>query len=178
MAASTLQDDPRWIEHREAITLARIGRDSSAGERYRDSLPGYVSLLADRTPPIARLAMMTSLLDGEHVPLGIVLAGFQASAQEREQLEDRPPLQAEPVDEIERLQRMPYQDYLKTEHWRHVRAAAVAYAEHRCMFCYLPKALEVHHRTYDRRGCERPSDVIALCADCHRRGHGTLRAIS
>jgi 5-methylcytosine-specific restriction endonuclease McrA len=34
--------------------------------------------------------------------------------------------------------------------------------------------LEVHHRTYARLGHERPTDLIVLCEECHRRYHGTL----
>jgi hypothetical protein len=37
----------------------------------------------------------------------------------------------------------------------------------------------VHHRTYERVGFERQSDLIVLCHDCHRDFHRslTLRAI-
>lgn len=31
--------------------------------------------------------------------------------------------------------------------------------------------LEVHHRTYERVGNERPADVIALCKACHEKHH-------
>jgi 5-methylcytosine-specific restriction endonuclease McrA len=31
--------------------------------------------------------------------------------------------------------------------------------------------LEVHHRTYERVGEERPADVIALCKACHEKHH-------
>jgi len=31
--------------------------------------------------------------------------------------------------------------------------------------------LEVHHRTYERVGAERPADVIALCKACHEKHH-------
>lgn len=66
---------------------------------------------------------------------------------------------------------MNYADYLRTTHWKKVRDAAVKRANHRCQLCYSNGPLEVHHRTYLRRGRERSSDVIALCDDCHEIFH-------
>lgn len=64
-----------------------------------------------------------------------------------------------------------YAAYLRTPHWAEVRAASLAYAEHRCQLCYSPDRLEVHHRTYERLGHERPADTIVLCASCHEWHH-------
>lgn len=64
-----------------------------------------------------------------------------------------------------------YEAYLETPHWGRVRDAALKYAEYRCQVCYSPDRLTVHHRTYERRGHERQSDVIALCVSCHYLFH-------
>lgn len=69
------------------------------------------------------------------------------------------------------LRSLPYREYLKTEHWQSVRLSALQAAEFRCMLCYGDDSLDVHHRTYKRRGCERKSDVIALCRRCHTDFH-------
>lgn len=77
--------------------------------------------------------------------------------------------------ELERLKSMPYQEYLQTEHWQHVRHAALDAADYRCRLCNSSTHLHVHHRSYERRGEERHNDVIALCAACHQHFHDKLK---
>lgn len=72
------------------------------------------------------------------------------------------------------LRRLPYAEYLKTAHWQRVRELALGRADQQCELCSGTEALEVHHRTYERLGFERPGDVIALCHDCHRDFHRSL----
>jgi hypothetical protein len=69
------------------------------------------------------------------------------------------------------LKTMPYVDYLKTDHWKRTRIAAVERATGRCQLCNAGQSLHVHHRTYERRGEELPEDLTVLCADCHRMFH-------
>lgn len=69
-------------------------------------------------------------------------------------------------------QSISYEEYLRTEHWRVTRMAALDRAEHQCQLCSNTESLQVHHRTYERLWGERPSDLIALCRDCHARFHG------
>lgn len=74
---------------------------------------------------------------------------------------------------------MSYPEYLKTEHWQQLREKALDYAGHRCQLCNTALgSLHVHHRTYDRRGCEEPADLIVLCADCHQMFHNNMRLAS
>lgn len=77
------------------------------------------------------------------------------------------------------LRRLPYGEYLRTAHWQRVRTLALEQAGHACDLCGHTDRLEVHHRTYERLGFERQSDLIVLCHDCHRDHHNalTLRAI-
>lgn len=82
-----------------------------------------------------------------------------------------------PVDARTELQIMPYQDYLRTAHWRTKRNEALVAARHRCQACNGDHRLQVHHRTYERRGRELLGDLTVLCEDCHKtfHEHGKLR---
>jgi len=62
---------------------------------------------------------------------------------------------------------MPYPEYLKTPEWDARRLGKILAAGHKCQVCNSPKNLEVHHRTYERRGAERWGDLTVLCAECH-----------
>ncbi len=72
------------------------------------------------------------------------------------------------------LRMMPYNEYLKTDHWQGVRDKALKRAGHRCMLCNANGLLHVHHRTYENRGKEEDQDVIALCANCHAKHHDKI----
>jgi 5-methylcytosine-specific restriction endonuclease McrA len=62
-----------------------------------------------------------------------------------------------------------YAEYLRTPHWRSLRAWAIERAGGKCQLCGSRKDLEVHHNCYDRLGAELPSDLVVLCDDCHTR---------
>lgn len=73
------------------------------------------------------------------------------------------------------LKTMPYEDYLQTEWWKGVRRMALRRADNSCQLCNAKNVqLDVHHRTYERRGCERREDVIVLCRECHSKHHGKI----
>lgn len=78
-------------------------------------------------------------------------------------------------DELERptpiTKNLNYEEYSKTEHWQHMREIAREHYGDCCCLCGSTVSLDVHHRTYDRRGRERLSDVILLCRDCHATYH-------
>lgn len=69
------------------------------------------------------------------------------------------------------MRTMPYPKYLKTDHWSRCRKRALEAAGHRCQLCNSTHRLQVHHRTYERRGNESPDDVIVLCSACHQLFH-------
>ncbi len=69
------------------------------------------------------------------------------------------------------LRTMPYRLYLRTPEWEARASRARERAGHRCSLCNNAESLEVHHRTYERRGAERDDDLIALCATCHGLFH-------
>lgn len=64
-----------------------------------------------------------------------------------------------------------YDAYLKSDHWQHMRALAREFYGDRCVLCGATRRLDVHHRTYERKGRERLSDLILLCRKCHGRFH-------
>lgn len=72
---------------------------------------------------------------------------------------------------LQRLKTMPYGEYLQTVHWHEVRQAALKRARYHCQICNSSGPLDVHHRTYERRGEEWNADVIAICRPCHERHH-------
>jgi hypothetical protein len=71
---------------------------------------------------------------------------------------------------------MAYPDYLQTADWKIRREGALKRARFSCQVCSGKGELHVHHRTYLRRGNEAESDLIVLCASCHKLFHenGTL----
>lgn len=68
--------------------------------------------------------------------------------------------------------RRDYKQYLTSNEWKQRRAIHLKQSEYRCQLCNSPKSLQVHHRTYERLGCERFTDLIVLCDSCHSKHHG------
>ena len=60
-----------------------------------------------------------------------------------------------------------YREYIHSEAWRRRRLVKLEAAKHRCECCGERGKLTVHHLTYERLGCEYPSDLIVLCKPCH-----------
>jgi len=69
------------------------------------------------------------------------------------------------------LDTMPYEAYPQTDHWLKLRGEAIARADGRCQVCNSTYRLQVHHRTYVRRGNENPGDLTVLCEPCHDLFH-------
>jgi len=63
---------------------------------------------------------------------------------------------------------MTYVQYLRTRRWKAKADGARERANWRCQVCGGERPLQVHHNSYDRLGNELASDLIALCAGCHR----------
>lgn len=81
----------------------------------------------------------------------------------------------EAAKEVEKLRRMPYAEYLRTQYWQELRKECLRRAEYRCQRCRKPGPsyanLHLHHLTYERRGHEQISDLIVLCSRCHEGEH-------
>jgi hypothetical protein len=73
---------------------------------------------------------------------------------------------------VHELRTMPYREYLLTPEWQERRRARLRAARFRCQVCNAQdRRLNVHHRTYERRGDEYARDLIVLCEDCHHLFH-------
>lgn len=70
------------------------------------------------------------------------------------------------------LKIVPYQEYLQTSEWQERRKRHLESVDYRCQVCNATsKPIDIHHRTYERRGDERYTDLLALCRDCHALFH-------
>lgn len=72
------------------------------------------------------------------------------------------------------LKTMPYFEYLQTPEWQATRRQMLERALFRCQLCNANGLLDVHHRTYERRGEEWEEDLIVLCRRCHQKHHDKL----
>lgn len=116
---------------------------------------------------------MSAHVVAEQVRLNVI---WDYLAEQREAYPERYRQEA-PIaspEEVARLRQLPYREYLQSEHWERTRRACYAAADNRCQLCYSEGEIHAHHRTYERRGCELPSDVIALCDPCHAKFHDKL----
>lgn len=64
-----------------------------------------------------------------------------------------------------------YEAYLRTREWRQRRDDALRRAKWTCERCPAQRGLQVHHKTYERLGNERPEDLQVLCVTCHEGHH-------
>jgi len=63
--------------------------------------------------------------------------------------------------------------YLSSETWANNRKLRLEHDGFKCQICGSGKNLSVHHITYERLGDEDLSDLITVCADCHKKIHET-----
>lgn len=70
-----------------------------------------------------------------------------------------------------------YLIYLRSPAWRVRRRIWIFRAHGRCEQCGSRRRLTIHHRTYNRLGHERRSDVTVLCWSCHRLQHANRGAV-
>jgi hypothetical protein len=76
-----------------------------------------------------------------------------------------------------------YREYLGTDAWKLKADQAKADAGFKCQLIWngrrcSNRATQCHHITYARLFHERPSDLMAVCSDCHRRIHHVLQIVA
>ena len=64
-----------------------------------------------------------------------------------------------------------YQQYLRSPGWKLRRQVALDRAGGFCEDCAVRSNFDVHHKTYKRKGNERPEDLVAVCRQCHKARH-------
>lgn len=72
-----------------------------------------------------------------------------------------------------------YSEYIKSDAWRikkEQKFARLKLEDVCCKVCKNPEGLHVHHKTYKRLGCEKLSDLVLLCGDCHRKVHKIVKS--
>jgi hypothetical protein len=74
-------------------------------------------------------------------------------------------------ESYEQLINMPYEEYLKTKHWKNKSKKCKIYAGFKCQKCGSKDNLAAHHLTYIRLGKEYYKDLICLCGECHKKIH-------
>lgn len=75
---------------------------------------------------------------------------------------------------ISELRTMLYSEYLETPEWKEIRNKALKKSGFKCSVCNRDDELNVHHKTYKNRGCEKIDDLVVLCRNCHSIFHGKL----
>lgn len=63
-----------------------------------------------------------------------------------------------------------YDEYMKSMAWFRRRDAYFREYRYEC-HCGEKRAIELHHKTYERLGAERDEDFVPLCGDCHKHVH-------
>lgn len=83
-------------------------------------------------------------------------------------------------DEIKRLRKLAYPEYLKTLHWTRVKTAMRIAHGAKCQgdqcqggdsYWRDESRIHVHHMTYANKGNERYNDLRLLCENCHALVH-------
>ena len=81
-------------------------------------------------------------------------------------------------ERLHQLKTMPYPQYLASEEWKARRKRHLRSVGYRCQVCNAQGVvLDVHHRTYLRRGEEHYTDLLALCRTCHDLFHREGRLV-
>ena len=75
--------------------------------------------------------------------------------------------------EANRRKHMPYNEYLQSEYWKHVKIKVLKRDHYHCVKCRRKSNLNIHHLTYQNRGNELKHlhDLITLCRKCHEKIH-------
>lgn len=64
-----------------------------------------------------------------------------------------------------------YRSYLKSDHWKALRAEKLSRSSRRCAICASTHRLEVHHLSYKHITDVETSDLRVLCHRCHDLFH-------
>lgn len=99
------------------------------------------------------------------------LEDWLVSVREAEEAKAKEKAAAERVRYIQALRRMSYGDYLRSDHWKSIRAAVLLRDRYKCRQCGSRYRLQVHHLTYENRGTENPDELITYCRRCHEHEH-------
>lgn len=69
-----------------------------------------------------------------------------------------------------------YAQYLKSDHWKSLKASKERKAPRRCAICASLKQIHLHHLFYRGWYGEKHEDLRWLCARCHKLAHSLIDA--
>ena len=164
----TFVTDPRVVAYRIAVN------NQAPLSVLQEAQTGFAAYLMQTSPTSLRMTVARVL----------AREGFSRQALADtdlltgDQLDSLPAPDRGENDRVSGLRAMPYIEYLQTDHWHFTRRLALERAKGHCSVCNGTRSLEVHHRTYERRGEELPEDLVVLCNGCHDlfHEHGKLAA--
>lgn len=80
------------------------------------------------------------------------------------------------ADSLERLGMRNLKEYWASELWAKTKARFRAYKaiKYRCYACHSTNQLALHHRNYERLGCEDRKDCVWMCSGCHDAVHALV----
>lgn len=85
---------------------------------------------------------------------------------------------AQRAKRLHELETMSYAEYLETPEWQERRKRHLKSVGFKCQLCNTKDTiLDVHHRTYERRGNEHFKDLIVMCRNCHGVFHASARSV-
>ena len=77
-----------------------------------------------------------------------------------------------------------YENYMKSDAWAAKREERLQLDDNKCVMCGRPNGLQkdgktpilqVHHICYSHLGNEPMSEIVSLCAGCHKKIHRYYR---
>jgi hypothetical protein len=139
----------------------------------RDSAPKFSCDGCGSDVPFASRSSVAELSRKRRIQLPVLCLECEKRKQEASSEDWRERRRVED-ERISALRSMPYREYLLTEEWLNTRNRKLKQAWFKCQLCNQGGLLNVHHRTYERRGCEDMKDLIVLCHPCHAKFHGKL----
>lgn len=69
------------------------------------------------------------------------------------------------------MNKLEYQKYLKSTHWKKFKREFFKRFEKVCRKCNSKDRIQLHHISYENLWCEQFLDVIPLCENCHAIRH-------
>lgn len=142
---------------------------ATAVRRIANSIPGWVSICPGcgvEVPVTSRSALQALRSSARKAYLNPECEDCRRRREEQSTART-----AQAQERARQLRTMPYRDYLQTPEWKETRERKLKAVQFRCQVCNGKGVLNVHHRTYERRGEERWGDLIVLCQDCHHGFH-------
>ncbi len=168
-----------WIHHKSVSTVSIAEalniRINEIGKHVKDAYLSISCAACGKSYQV-KVATRAKLKDAQGTEWRAKCPDCEAKEQEEAAArgQERQRQIAERESRLEELRAMPYKEYLKSPEWQATRERKLKRAQYRCELCFKAGRLNVHHKTYERRGNEDDHDLIVLCGTCHAKFHDKL----